>query len=136
MPKGPLNIHLYIYAERIKIKKEVGERHCAVLDNVGRGNAGANSDEGDIKHLLSNLLRDGTVAVLADGLGRDSSSHRIDRVLGFYFSRPNWDSPAPSPAGEVVPPLWFRGGHTRLRELEWGGGGGPNSDMGSDTVGL
>jgi hypothetical protein len=24
---------------------------------------------------------------------RDSKRHRVDRVLGFLFSRPNWDSP-------------------------------------------
>jgi len=26
--------------------------------------------------------------------------HRVDRVLGFFSSRPNWDSPTPSPADE------------------------------------
>ena len=32
-----------------------------------------------------------------------SKAHRVDRVLGFFSSRPNWDSPTPSPAGECVP---------------------------------
>jgi hypothetical protein len=31
--------------------------------------------------------------------------HRIDRVLSFFSSRWNWDSPTPSPAGECVCPL-------------------------------
>jgi hypothetical protein len=31
----------------------------------------------------------------------------MDRVLGFFSSRPNWDSPTPSPAGECMP-LRFR----------------------------
>ncbi len=44
-------------------------------------------------------------------------THRIDRVLGFFSSRPNWDSPTPSPAGECVPPpLVPAEGHTCLRE--------------------
>ncbi len=29
--------------------------------------------------------------------------HRVDRVLGFFSSRLNWDSPTPSPAGEMPP---------------------------------
>ncbi len=63
--------------------------------------------------------------------------HR-DRELGFFSSRPIWDSPTPSPAGERVPsPLRFMGegggvSHS-LEETEWGGGG-PNSDEGTDTV--
>ncbi len=50
-----------------------------------------------------------------------SISHRVYRVLGFFSSRPNWD-----PRSRVCPPLWFRGGHTRLQERGWGGqfGGG------------
>ncbi len=57
------------------------------------------------------------------------SEHRVDRVLGFFSSRPNWDPPfTPSPAGECVPtPVWFRGGTI-------GGVGGPNSDEGTDSV--
>jgi hypothetical protein len=38
--------------------------------------------------------------------------HRVDRVLSFFSSRPNWDSPTPtlSHAGKCVPPLWLWGG--------------------------
>jgi hypothetical protein len=48
--------------------------------------------------------------------------HRVDRVLGFFSSRPNWDSPMHSlTRRRVFPPsLWFRGRDTRLRESEWG----------------
>jgi hypothetical protein len=40
------------------------------------------------------------------------SHHRVDRVLSFFSSRPNWDSPTPSPPSpveRVTPPLWFGG---------------------------
>ncbi len=51
--------------------------------------------------------------------------HRVDRVLSFLSSRPNWDSPTPSNAGylECTPPPPPPGseGHTRLGE----GGGVP-----------
>ncbi len=60
-------------------------------------------------------------------------NHRVDRVLGFFLSRPSWDPPStPSPADECVPhPLWFRGWDTP----ECGRGvGGPNSDEGTGTV--
>ncbi len=47
-------------------------------------------------------------------------SQSIDRVLGFFSSRPNWDPPpTPSPTGECVP-LFGSGGHARLRERGWG----------------
>ncbi len=39
----------------------------------------------------------------------NSSVHRVGRVLSFFSSRRNWDSPTPSPAGECAL-LWFRGG--------------------------
>jgi hypothetical protein len=45
--------------------------------------------------------------------------HRIDRVLGIFSSRPNWDSPTPHLQASLSPLLWFTGGggvHTRLRE--------------------
>ncbi len=37
--------------------------------------------------------------------------HRVDRVLGFFSSRPNWfgHPPPPHPQVSVSPPLWFRG---------------------------
>jgi hypothetical protein len=56
--------------------------------------------------------------------------HRVDRVLGFFSSRPNWDSPTPLPAGEFPPPSGQGKGHTRLQEWGWG----PNSDEGTDNV--
>jgi hypothetical protein len=31
--------------------------------------------------------------------------HRVGRVISFFSSRRNWDSPNPSPAGECAPPL-------------------------------
>ncbi len=44
-----------------------------------------------------------------------NQEHRVDRVLSFFFSRPNWDSPTPSSAGERASPLWFgRGGRYTL----------------------
>ncbi len=52
--------------------------------------------------------------------------------LGFFSSRPNWDPNIPSPAGECVPPLWFRRGVTLA--CGSGGGGVPISDEGTDTV--
>ncbi len=55
--------------------------------------------------------------------------HRVDKVLGFFSSRPNWDSPTPSP----LPPFSSGGGvHARLRE----GVEGPNSDEGTDALGI
>ncbi len=56
-------------------------------------------------------------------LNLDTCKHRVDRVLGFFSCRPNWDphSPHPPPAGECAPPLLVPvGGHTRLREKGWG----------------
>ncbi len=74
----------------------------------------------------STLLRHYTVSqidkrvVLTDG-----SAHRVDRVLGFFSSRLNWDSPTPSPAGECVPPPYgSREGTHLLAEKGkkgWGG---------------
>jgi hypothetical protein len=66
----------------------------------------------------------------------ERSSHRVDRRLGFFSSRPNWDPPPPHPQANVSPPPLVPGG---------GGGGntlacrrgawrGPNSDEGTDTV--
>jgi hypothetical protein len=44
------------------------------------------------------------ITFCADGL-----DHRVDRVLGFFSSRPNWNPPLPHPQASVFPPLWFRG---------------------------
>jgi hypothetical protein len=57
-----------------------------------------------------------------------------DRVLSFFSSRRNWDSPTPSPAGDCAPSPLIPGGgegHTRLRERGWGS---PNSNKGTYTV--
>ncbi len=45
------------------------------------------------------------------GIGK-APKLRVDGVLGFFSSRPDWDSPIPSPAGECAPPplLWLGGG--------------------------
>jgi hypothetical protein len=44
-------------------------------------------------------------------------THRVDRVLSFFSSRPNWDPP-PSPAGDC-PPLWFRDGvHSDTNDVD------------------
>ncbi len=39
------------------------------------------------------------------------NEHRVGRVLSFFSSRRNWDSPNPSPAGECATPFgsWGRG---------------------------
>ncbi len=42
--------------------------------------------------------------------------------------------PAPSPVGECVPPLWFRGGGGGGTRSLAGEGWGPNCDKGTDTV--
>ncbi len=57
-------------------------------------------------------------------------SHRVGRVLSFFSSRRNWDSPAPLAAGERAPPhpLVRGGGHTPLRLKGWGSS---NSDEGT-----
>ncbi len=36
-------------------------------------------------------------------------AHRVDRVISFFSSRRNWDSPTPSHAGECVPPPLVQG---------------------------
>ncbi len=42
------------------------------------------------------------------------SRHRIGRVLSFFSSRRNWDSPNPSTAGECTPPPHGSGGRGTL----------------------
>jgi hypothetical protein len=64
-------------------------------------------------------------------LSLDITHLRVDRVLGFSSSRPNWDSLI---RRRVCSPLlcWFTEGvQTRLRERRWGN---PHSDEGTDTV--
>jgi hypothetical protein len=56
-------------------------------------------------------------------------------MLGFYSSRPNWDSHAPSAADDCAtppPPLGFGGWGTHSFERK--GVEGLNSDEGTDTV--
>jgi hypothetical protein len=45
-----------------------------------------------------------------------SLTHRVDRVLGFFSSRQNWDPPPPHPRASVPPFGFGGGGHIRLRE--------------------
>jgi hypothetical protein len=52
----------------------------------------------------------------------EATTHRVDRVLGFFSSRPNGDPPTPSTAGECVPLPLIPGGNTIPRER---GGGVP-----------
>ncbi len=56
----------------------------------------------------------------------------VDRVLSFFSSRPNWDSPTPSPGGECPPPPLVPGEGDTLTAGE--GVGGPNSDEETDTL--
>ncbi len=60
--------------------------------------------------------------------------YRIDRVVGFFSSRPNRDHPIPSPAGDCVTTPFMvsgEGTHSLAGERL----GGPNSDEGTDTYG-
>jgi hypothetical protein len=50
----------------------------------------------------------------------NSLRHRVDRVLGFFSSRPNWDPPTHSSPKECVPLPLVPGVHTRLREKDGG----------------
>ncbi len=36
-------------------------------------------------------------------------NHRVDGVLGFFSSHPNWEPPPPHTQASVFLPLWFRG---------------------------
>jgi hypothetical protein len=54
-----------------------------------------------------------------------SLGHRVDRVLGFFSSRPNWGPPPPLPQASVSPS--FDSG---------GGGGGGAHLLGGDGVGV
>ncbi len=58
--------------------------------------------------------------------------HRVGRVLSFFSSRRNWDSPNPSPASECAPPPLGlgQGAHSLARE----GWERANSDDGTYTV--
>ncbi len=58
---------------------------------------------------------------------RIGDRHRVDRVVSFFSSRRNWDSPNPSPAGECAPPPPPPGSGGRSWES-------PNSDEGTYTL--
>jgi hypothetical protein len=66
--------------------------------------------------------------------------HRVDRVLGLLSSRPNWDGTSAYPpltsnfAPLPPPPLVPGYGTHSLAGRGDGGGVGPNSDEGTDTV--
>jgi hypothetical protein len=66
-----------------------------------------------------------------NGLKKDGARHRVERVPDFFSSRPNWDPLPHYPQTSVSPPSFFLG---RDLACERGGGGGPNSDEGTDTV--
>ncbi len=55
--------------------------------------------------------------------GHQPIMHRVDRVLGFFSSRPNWDPPLPHTQKSVYPPPFGSGGGGTLA-CGWGGGGG------------
>jgi hypothetical protein len=78
------------------------------------------------RHLLSTFPKEELVHMYID-----STIHRVGRVISFFFSRRNWDSPTPTAAGECSPLPLVGGGHTRLRERGWGS---PISDEGTYTV--
>ncbi len=47
--------------------------------------------------------------------------HRVGRVISFFASHPNRDSPNPSPAGECAPPPLLPGGRATLAGDRGGG---------------
>ncbi len=54
--------------------------------------------------------------------------HSVSRVLSFFSSSRDWDSPNPSPAGECASPPFGSGGRGTLA------GESPNSNEGTYTV--
>jgi hypothetical protein len=48
------------------------------------------------------------------------AGHRVGRVLSFFSSLRNWDSPNPSPAGDCAPPPPVLGGSTLAGERRVG----------------
>ncbi len=56
-----------------------------------------------------------------NGKAQSKPQSTVGRVLSFFSSGRNWDSPNPSPAGECAPHPLVRGeGHTRQGERGWG----------------
>jgi hypothetical protein len=64
----------------------------------------------------------------------EGNFHKVDRVLGFFSSRQNWDPPTPHPQASVSPRPFGSGGTHSHAGDGVGGGGGPNSNEGTDTV--
>ena len=60
----------------------------------------------------------------------------VDRELGFFSSRSNWDHPTHSPAGECVPSSFGSGGWDTIAYDSREGVGGPNSDEGTEILAL
>ncbi len=69
-------------------------------------------------------------------MGLDTFTHRVDRVLGFFSSRVNWDPSLSHPLASVSPTPLFRGWGCTLAcgSGSAGGGGGPGSDGGPYTA--
>ncbi len=59
--------------------------------------------------------------------------HRVGRVLSFFSSRRNWDSPTPQPQASVPTHPLVLGG-VGAHSLAGKGWGSPNSDKGTFTV--
>jgi hypothetical protein len=57
--------------------------------------------------------------------------HKVDRVPGFLSGRPNWLPSPPHQQASVAPPLLVSWGDTLARGK---GGGGANSDEGTNTL--
>jgi hypothetical protein len=56
-------------------------------------------------------------SLLFYGFKMKRQERRVDRVLGFFSSRPNWNPPPPHPQASVSPPPFGSGGGG------WGGAG-------------
>jgi hypothetical protein len=70
------------------------------------------------------------ISTISEGLlvhhcffGTKGRPHRVDRVLGFFSSRRNWDSPTPHPQASLSAPppqLWLGGGTLACERGGWG----------------
>jgi hypothetical protein len=69
----------------------------------------------------SSLLTEMSSSNMANLAILRGATHRVGRVLSFFSSRWNWDSPNPSPARECAPPPFGTGGegHTHWRDRGW-----------------
>jgi hypothetical protein len=65
----------------------------------------------------ASLLTGRYAAVMAYTCSGEGTDHTVDRMLSFFSSRRNWDSPNPSTAGEcALPPVLGGGAHSLARE--------------------